>query len=254
MPEIKEHISLWDIIKSLDQVHIAFRTKYYAILDKYGWVPTDARGVVFYSICSLIENISLTITTIGFASHHGLKTRDWWYKYAAFDVNKAFKDDVQFETYVDDQCRQMVHRLQEQLATTSQIYIEAFIRNTARQLGIEHNVYWRLKERFFTKELGLYDDDLLPITIFQNLKNSLHNKGIHYNEQQSKLQFILNDFDYKFEHTQIVRLSWDHYRNLLIATSEVLYKIVTHPKVATLPSYEDRNIVVIDRGDDAPEL
>ena len=244
-------ITFWDIIKSIDPIHISCAQKLDHIQATYGWSSLDARTLVFYNICSLAENLTLTLQTIIFTKHNGLHDKAWWGTWGGYqDVDRAFRNIPDFDTYVDDQVRQMIHRVQEQLVFTTQIYIEAFIRNTARQLGIEQNMFWKLKREFLIKALGFSDDDLLPITILQNLRNTIHNKGIHYNQAENELRFVLNGFEFAFDHEQPVQVSWDHYRELLLASSALLLKIVEHPKVLALPEYSDKNIIVLRDGDD----
>ena len=248
---LRAEISFWDIIKSVDSIHISYSEKLRNLQAKYEWTILDARSLVFYNICSLAENLSLTLTAIIFTKHNGLHSKDWWRDWAGYqDVDRAFRQIPDFDTYINDQVRQMIHRVQEQLAITTQIYIEAFIRNTARQMGIEQNMFWKLKKAFLVDELGLTEEEILPLTIFQNLKNSLHNKGIHYNEREGELRFNLDSFEFAFDHTEAVKMGWDHYRVLLLAASEVLLMIVEHPKVVALPEYSDRNIVVLKEGDE----
>ncbi len=248
---VRIHISFWDIIKSIDPIHISCAEKLNYVQNKYDWNTLDARATVFYNICSLSENLNLTLSAIIFTKHNGLHKKEWWHDWAGYaDVDKAFRNIPDFDTYADDQVRQMIHRVQEQLAVTTQIYLEAFIRNTARQFGIEQNMFWRLKKAFLVDTLEMSDKDLLPLTIYQNLKNSLHNKGIHYNEKDGKLRFILEGYEFNFDHDHAVRISWDHYRVLILASCETLLKIVENPKVLALPEYSDRNIVVIERNEE----
>lgn len=242
----KDEISFWDIIKSIDPVHISCYQKLHYIQGKYAWSTLDARLLVFLNTCSLAENLTLTLQTIIFTKHNGLHTKEWWHTWGGYqDVDKAFRDIPDFDGYVNSQIRQMIHRVQEQLFYTAQMYMEAFIRNTARQLGIEQNQFWKLKRDFLVKKLGFTDQELLPLTIAQNLRNTFHNKGIHYNQSESELRFVLNGYEFAFDHTEPVKLSWDHYRELLLASSDLLLKIVEHPIVVALPEYSDKNIVVI---------
>ena len=147
MPETKEQISYWDIVKSIDSIHNTFAEKYKTSIDKLGYTGIDARSLIFFNISSLAENLSLTIVALGFAKTNGMHSKEWWHKWAGLP-EPAFQNIPDFDTYVDDQFRQIIHRIQEQLATTSQIYLEAFIRNTARQLEIEHTTFWKLRDAF----------------------------------------------------------------------------------------------------------
>jgi len=236
----------------MDPFHISCHKKLELIQSKYGWSTLDARVLVFYNLCSLTENLGLILSTIFFAKGNGLHSKQWWKGWAGYQ-DQAFRKIPDFDTYVNDQVRQSIHRVQEQLVFTSQIYIEAFIRNTSRQLGIERDAFWQLKRDFLKAQLGLSDDDLLPITILQHLRNTIHNKGIHHSPRNPQLRYNLNGYVFSFDHDQAVMVSWDHYSELLLATSEVLLKIVENPKVVALPEYSDKNIVVIQDEDENSE-
>ncbi len=128
---------------------------------------------------------------------------------------------------------------------TAQIYIESFIRILARQFNIEEKEFWKLKKKFLEDTLKISLDDLKPISIFQNLKNSLHNKGLHYNENYSDLEFEIKGQIFNFSHNEIVKISWDHIKELLIAISDLLFKIIDNSKVSGLKSFNEENVVIL---------
>ena len=82
----------------------------------------------------------------------------------------------------------------------------------------------------------------------------MHNKGIHYNAQKKELNLVLNDYEFIFSYDKIIQISWGHYRELLIAASNLLIKIVQNQKVLALPEFSDRNIIIINRDESKNDI
>jgi hypothetical protein len=59
------------------------------------------------------------------------------------------------------------------------------------------------------------------------------------------LEFEVNGYSFRFAQEEIVKISWEHIRALLIANSELLMRIVEHAKVVELPEFREENIVII---------
>jgi hypothetical protein len=123
--------------------------------------------------------------------------------------------------------------------------IESFLRHLARQFNVDRNEFWRLKEDFLQAVLGIAATDLTPLTVYQHLRNSLHNKGIHYNAKYPDLAFNIGGYPFTFKHGKTVMISWEHIRQLQLANSTLLRTICEHPKVTLLPEFEAHNIVVL---------
>ena len=150
---IKNKISLWEIIGYIADIQLSFIENFKIIESKYKWTFPDARLQVLFNCCDLSANARLNISVLGYAKSNGLSEIEWWVKWAAYS-NAAFTKIPKFELYVDDKCRQYIHRVQEQLMTTTQIYIESFLRNLARQFNIDENQFWRLKKKFLERFLN----------------------------------------------------------------------------------------------------
>jgi hypothetical protein len=135
--------------------------------------------------------------------------------------------------------------VQEQLLVSAWVYVEGFLRSLARQFGQDPKEFWRLKEDFLQKTLSLSEKDLLPLTVYQNLRNSLHNKGLHFNSRLPKLNFVIGGYEFRFDQRQPVKISWEHIRELLVANSALLLTIMERPKVGQLAAFMDRNVVIL---------
>lgn len=241
--KVPKEITWWDIIGVTADIQTSFTENYKELVDKYNWKLPDARVQVFYNNMDLAANARLNIGLIGFAVNEGID-KEWWAKWLGYSP-EAFKKIPDFDTYIKDKCRQYTHRVQEQLMINTNIYIEGFLRNLSRQFSINENELWKIKKRLLEEKLGLTKEELKPITVYQHLRNSLHNKGVHYNEKYPKEQFEINGYEYYFEHNKVVMTSWNHIKELIVANSELLFKIINNPKVNSLPSFDEKNVVVI---------
>jgi hypothetical protein len=124
------------------------------------------------------------------------------------------------------------------------------LRNLGRQFSIDEKEFWKLKKKLLEETLSLTPSELEPLVIYQHLKNSLHNKGLHYNKSYPNLEFTLGSYKFHFKHHTVVQLSWQHIRELLIAISLLLLKIIDGlPQVANLSSFDDKNVVILRDSD-----
>lgn len=242
--QVRQQISLWDIIGVIADIQTSFTENFKRLEKKYDWTLRDARLQVVFNCCDLAANARLNIAILGYTKSNGLTEKEWWQKWCGYSP-ESFHRIPKFELYVDDKCRQYTHRVQEQLIVTTQIYIEAFLRNLARQFNIDENKFWSLKKKFLVNTLKLNQDELIPLTVFQYLKNSLHNKGLHYDTNYPDQEFEINGYSFNFKHNDIVKISWDHIKELIIANSDLLYKIIDRSDVSSLPSFTDKNVVVL---------
>jgi hypothetical protein len=248
MPET--YLNGYDIIGHIADIQTSFTENFKKLQNKYAWKVPDARLQVFFNCFEVAANTRLSIGLLEFARANGLKHRDWWEKWTYYESARAFNKWPDFGIYVDDKSRQFVHRVQEQLFVSVQIYVESFLRNLARQFHIDQKEFWRLKKDFLQNVLGFKTDELIPFSAYQHLRNSLHNKGIHHNANYPNLTFNINGYEFTFNHGEIVMISWEHIRELQIATSNLLLQIVEHPRANCLPTFEENNVVVIIDGED----
>jgi len=237
-------LSFYDIIGAVADVQTSFTENFKALQSKYHWKATDARLQAFFQCCDVAGNARLSLALLSSAKANGMETKDWWQKWA-FYHNDAFNRWPQFKTFVDDKSRQFVHRVQEQLLVSIQIYVESFLRNLARQFNIDKKEFWQLKRDFLENILGFTKDDLVPLTVYQHLRNSLHNKGMHHNTNYPELSFNLGGYTFCFKHGEAVKSSWEHIRELQIANSNMLLRICEHAKVNSLAPFDAQNIVVL---------
>jgi len=241
---MREKITWWDIIGLIADIQTSFTENYKKLIGKYKWSVPDARALVLINCMELSANARLSMGMIGYTTSNGMDTKDWWEKWCGYSPH-SFNGIPNFKVHVDDKCRQYSHRIQEQLMITTYVYIESFLRNLARQFEINEKELWKIKEALLQNILLFSKDDLKPLVIYQYLRNSQHNKGIHYNEKYPNMEFDLNGYKFIFKHNTIVMISWDHIKELLIANSELLYKIIDNPKVSTLRKFDERNIVIL---------
>lgn len=241
---IREKISLWDIIGVIADVQTGFTEKFKKLQKDNAWTLPDARLQVMFNCLELAANARLSIAILASAKSNGLSSKDWWEKWAGYSP-LSFDNIPNFTLYVEDKSRQYVHRVQEQLQTTTQIYTESFLRNLARQFNITEVEFWRLKKSLLEDTLGFNQDDLKSIIVFQHLKNSLHNKGLHYNEKRPTLSFEINGLIFDFTHGQPVMISWDHIKELLLANGEFLLQVIENLKVRRLLSFNERNVIIL---------
>jgi hypothetical protein len=246
----QSQLSIYDIIGVMADVQTSYTDNYKALEGKYHWKAIDARLQVFFQCFEVAGNARLSIALIAFAKGNGLDTKEWWGKWACYDHDRAFNRWPHFKTFVDDKSRQFIHRAQEQMLVSIQIYIESFLRNLARQFKVDPKEFWKLKSDFMQAILGLTAADLVPLTVYQHLRNSLHNKGIHHNVKYPDMTFDVGGFVFHFRHGQPVKISWEHIRELQIANSNLLLKICEHTRVDCLPPVDAQNIVVLT---DEPE-
>jgi hypothetical protein len=242
----KSQISIYDIIGFIADVQTSYTENYKTLESKYHWKALDARLQVFFNCFEIAANSRLSVGLIAFARENGLSTKDWWGKWPLYDKDRAFNKWPDFKIFVDDKSRQFMHRVQEQLLVSIWIFTESFLRSLARQFNVDRNEFWQLKKDFLQAILGLDAADLIPLTVYQHLRNSLHNKGLHYNSKYPKLAFEINGYDFNFMHGNGVMMGWEHIRELQIANSNLLLKINSNPKVNCLPQFDERNVVVLN--------
>jgi len=245
--EISDKITMWDIIGVIADIQTSFTEHYKTLELKYDWsLSEDARLQIVFNCCDLAANSRLSIAILGFTKTNGMLTQEWWEKWAGYNKGSLL-NIPDFKLYVDDKGRQYIHRIREQLLVTTQIYIESFIRNLAREFEIDENLFRELKRKFLIEILNLSEEELTPITVFQHLKNSLHNKGIHYDKKYSEdKNYEINGYSFNFKHTSPIIISWQHIRELLIANSNLIFKIIENPKVSELKSFTDKNVTILD--------
>jgi hypothetical protein len=241
----KPHHSAYDIIGFIADVQTNYTENFKLLESIHHWRAIDARLQVFFQCADVAGNARLSVALLTFARANGLKTKDWWGQWACYDAERAFSRWPQFETFVEDKSRQFIHRVQEQLLVSIQIYIESFLRHLARQFNVDRNQFWQLKEDFLRAVLGIAATDVTPLTVYQHLRNSLHNKGIHYNAKSPDIALDIGGYPFIFKHGKIVSISWEHIRELQLANSTLLRTICEHPKVTSLPEFEAHNIVVL---------
>ncbi|MFI5341120.1 MAG: hypothetical protein ACHQ7N_14955 [Candidatus Methylomirabilales bacterium] len=241
----KPQLSSYDIIGFIADIQTSYTDNFKKLQGMYGWKVPDARLQVFFNCLEVAANARLGMGLLAFARANGLGGKDWWGKWACYDEDRAFNNLPDFGTFVDDKCRQFAHRTQEQLLVSVQIYTEAFLRSLARQFRIDRKQFWQLKKDFLQDVLGFGTHDIEPLTVYQHLRNSLHNKGLHYNNNYPRLAFDINGYNFGFTHGQAVKISWEHVRELQIATSNLLLKINEHSKVNCLPNFNEENVVII---------
>jgi hypothetical protein len=243
--EIRHQITAWDILGIIADVQTSFTENFKRLESKYNWLlAEDARLQIVFNCSDLAANARLSIAILYFSKSNGMVSQDWWQKWAAYS-DKSFSRISDFKLYVDDKSRQYIHRIQEQLLITSQIYIESFLRSLGRQFGIDENQFWKLKERLLEKKLKFNKEELLALAASQYLKNSLHNKGLHYDPLNNEKEFVIDGYSFSFRHNMPIQISWDHIKALLIANSELLYKIIDSSQVSSMPSFSDKNIVIL---------
>lgn len=245
----KIHLSSYDIIGHIAEIQTSYTENFKKLQSKYVWKVPDARLQVFFNCFEVAANARLSVGLLAFARANGLESKDWWGKWTCYDSERAFDSWQDFKTFVDDKSRQSVHRVQEQLLVSVQIYVESFLRSLARQFHIDKKEFWRLKKDFLQDFLGIGVDELVPLSAYQHMRNSLHNKGLHYNANYPNLAFNINGYEFTFNHGQVVKISWEHIRELQVATSNLLLGINEHPKVNCLPPFEDKNVVLITDGE-----
>lgn len=192
----------------------------------------------------------LGVGLLEFARANGLDSKEWWKKWTYYDSDRSFHCWSDFKTFADDKSRQFMHRIREHLLVTIQVNTESFLRNLARQFQMDYNQFWRLKKDFLQEVLKLGSDELDPLSAYQHLRNSLHNKGLHYNIQYPDLTFDINGCVFSFTHGNEVMISWEHIRELQVATSNIIMKIIEHPKVRNLPQFNEETVVIIVDGDE----
>ena len=242
-------LSAYDIIGFIADVQTTYTENYKTLESKHHWTGLDARLQVFFQCADVAGNARLSIALITFARANGLNTKEWWGTWACYDSERAFNRWPDFQVFIDDKSRQYSHRVQEQLVVTIQIYVESFLRLLGRQFNIDRKEFWRLKNDFLESVLDFSDTDLVPLAVYQHLRNSLHNKGLHHNANYPDLTFDVGGYRFDFNHGHIVRISWEHLTALLIATSNLLLRICENPKVVSLPSFDTQNIVVLTDDD-----
>jgi len=243
--EINYEISIWDIVGVIADIQTSYTDNFKALESIYDWKLPDARLQVLFNCCDLAANARLNIATLMFAKSNGLSNKEWWEKWCAY-APQAFSRISDFNLYVDDKCRQYTHRVQEQLLINSQIYMESFIRNLARKFGVDENKYWSLKKKFLVETLNFSQDELAPLDTLQYLKNTLHNKGIHYNKNNQNISFSINECVFNFIHSEPVMFGWSHIKVLLIANSNLLFNIINSEKVCNLLNFDEQNVVILN--------
>jgi hypothetical protein len=247
---IKERISIYDIIGYIADVQTCYTENVKKLMSEYGWKVPDMRLQVFLNSLEVISNARFGVGLMAFAQSNGVYNKDWWETWTLYDKDRAFKNWPDFKTFVDAQCRQYLFKIRELWLVTVQIFTESFLRSLARQLNLEREKFWMLKRDFLQGFLNFSDDDLVPFTVYQHLRNTLHNKGCHYNEKYPQLDLDINGYKFKFEHGQAAQISWEHIRELQIGISNLLLRINEHPKVNCLSPMDDKNIVVINDEDE----
>jgi hypothetical protein len=227
----KENLSVAEIMQLLQEVQLAWGKTFRHLHNAHGWKVPDARLQVFHSCSTVVGHARFSMGLVTFARTNGAKEKAWWEKWTLYDAEQSFKDWPKFETFVDDSCRQYVHRVQEQIFIFVQIYVESFLRSLARQMKSERNEFWKLKQDFLEGVLGLTSDELVPLSVYQHLRNSLHNKGLHHNPKYTDLLFKIDDWTFQFSHGHAVQISWEHIGALQLATAALLAQIVELPNV-----------------------
>jgi len=246
--QIKNEISLYDMIGFIADIQTSFTENFKELENKFNWQVTDARLQVFFNCSDLAANSRLSLSLLGYSKKQ-LFDQEWWGEWACYDISRAFTRIPDFGLYVNDKCRQLTHRTQEQLLVTTQIYIEAFIRNLAKQHSVKEDIFWDLRKSFLIGTLGFTSDELKPLTVYQHLKNTLHNMGLHNNPKYPELEFDIDGCQFLFKQDEGVKIGWEHVRGLIIANSDLLKRIVTHQKVCSLPEFFHKNVVVLRDGD-----
>lgn len=243
--KVKADLTAYDIIGFIADIQTRFTEHFKTLQSTYNWTLPDARLQVFFNCLDVAANARMSVGLLEFARANGLHTKDWWSKWTCYDKDRAFDNFPDFGTFVDNKCQQFIHRVREQLLISIQLYTEFFLRSLARQLKMDREKFWMLKKDFLQGFLGLTSNDLVPLTVYQHLRNSLHNRGLHYNDRAPKLGFTINGYSFDFEHGQAVKISWEHIRELQIANSDLLFKINRHSAVTCLPRFEDANVVIL---------
>ena len=172
--------SAYDIIGFIADVQTSFTENFKTLQNKYNWKVPDARLLVLLNCADVAANSRMGVGLLAFARANGLDSKEWWKKWTYYDSDRSFHCWSDFKTYTDDKSRQFIHRIQEHLLITIQVNTESFLRNLARQFQMDYNQFWRLKKDFLQGVLNLGSDELEPLSAYQHLRNSLHNKGLHY--------------------------------------------------------------------------
>lgn len=243
-------LSAYDIIGFIADIQTSFTENFKILDEKYEWKIPDARLLVLLNCAEVAANARMGVGLLEFAKANGLDSKDWWDKWTCYDSHRSFARWPDFKVFVDDKSRQFIHRLREHLLITIQMNTESFLRNLARQFDQDHKEFWKLKKGLLEGVLRLSSHELMPLAVYQHLRNCLHNKGLHYNNNYPNLEFEINEFVFLFSHGEEVKISWEHIRELQVETSRMLMKIIEHPKVTSLPPFKEETIVLIIDGED----
>jgi hypothetical protein len=114
----------------------------------------------------------------------------------------------------------------------------------SRQLGIEGKDLYTVRDNLLKKSLGFTDDEVIPLIIYQHLRNSVHNKGLHFNPKYPHVKYKLNKYKYEFKHDEKFYFDWYMLGELLLEINKILWKIVNHEKIKQIATVTDKNFIV----------
>jgi hypothetical protein len=203
----------------------------------------DFRCNIFFSCFDLVTNSRLTLAMLGYSLSTGMLKKEWWLKWGCYHP-LSFENIPDFNIYVHDKTGQLLWHTRDTITLNLFIYIEGFIRKIARQKGIESKDLYSIRNSLLKNLLGLAEEEITPLIIFQHLRNSIHNKGIHFNLNYLHAKYKLGQYDYEFKHDEKFFFDWQMLGELLIHMNKLLWKIVNHEQIKQLELVSDKNFIV----------
>lgn len=243
----KDSISIFDAIGVVADIQTGFIDSFREANKIYD--IKDFRCNIFFSCFDLVTNSRLTMAMLEYSLSNGMQTKEWWLKWGCYNP-LSLESIPDFNIYVNDKTGQLLWHTRDTIALNLFIYIEGFIRTIARQKGIESKDLYFIRDKLLKEFLGFEDDEITPLIIYQHLKNSGHNKGIHFNLKYPHAKYKLGRYEYEFNHGEKFYFDWQMLRELLIQMNSLLWKIVNHEQIKQLELVTDKNFIVMYDNDD----
>jgi hypothetical protein len=237
----REAISIFDAIGVIADIQTGFIDSFKEANKIYN--IKDFRCNVFFSCYDLVTNSRLILSMLGYSLSNGMQTEDWWIKWGCY-YSLALEKIPDFSIYVKDKTGQLLWHTRDTISQNLFIYVEGFLRTVSRQLGIEGKDLYTVRDNLLKKSLGFTDDEVIPLIIYQHLRNSVHNKGLHFNPKYPHVKYKLNKYKYEFKHDEKFYFDWYMLGELLLEINKILWKIVNHEKIKQIATVTDKNFIV----------
>lgn len=241
--------SLLELIRQIDLeiIEVMEATK------DFKWNPyEDSRAILKINIH---ENVLMATFILSMLAEtvniHNQK--EWWSKRLPH-LKKQFESDhnSDFERFVFNRQNKVLNREKDNLLFDTFHEFEAKIRNIVRVLGNVPDVskpnkflngtenLYLIRKSFIENYLELDSECSKLIELLQEIRNSIHNSGIFYPNNQQDKEVDYKGTTYRFSNGYPINFaSWTFTQAIIVDLVRVVGKILTHELITKVEKIED---------------